>query len=90
MITIQYLENYCIPGKDYSEDAFFLDTNYLIAFINSSHPHHHSTVIHTMFLIQQKARLYINETVLSEAIDVLARGFYAEDKYQEIHSSPIK
>jgi predicted nucleic acid-binding protein len=74
MMTIQYLEEYCISGKDYSEDAFFMDTNYLIAFIDSSHPYHLSTVIHTIYLLQQKARLYISETVLSEAVDVLAWG----------------
>ena len=82
-MNITYLEDYCIPGKDYSEDAFFLDTNYLIAFINPSHPFHLSTVIHTMFLIQQRARLYINDIVLSEAVDVLARGVYTEEKFHE-------
>lgn len=77
-MTFHYLEDYCILGKNYSEDAFFLDTNYLLAFITPTHPHHLSTIIHTIFLLQQKTKLYINETVLSEAVDVLARGFYTE------------
>lgn len=81
-MTIHYLEDYCIPGKDYSADAFFLDTNYLIAFINSSHPHHLSNVIHTLYLLQQKAKLYISETVLSEAVDVLARGIYTDEQFR--------
>lgn len=81
-MTTYYLEDYCIPGKDYSADAFFLDTNYLIAFITPSHPHHLSTVIHTLYLLQQKAKLYISETVLSEAVDVLARGIYTEERFR--------
>ncbi|MFC7786465.1 MULTISPECIES: PIN domain-containing protein [unclassified Rossellomorea] len=60
-----------------------MDTNYLIAFIDSSHPHHLSTVIHTIYLLQQKARLYISETVLSEAVDVLARGIYTEEQFHK-------
>jgi hypothetical protein len=35
-MIIHYLEDYCIPGKYYSKDALY--TNYLIAFISSSHP----------------------------------------------------
>jgi predicted nucleic acid-binding protein len=86
-MTIEYLEDYCIPGKDYSEDAFFMDTNYLIAFLTPSHSRHISSVIHTMYLIQQQAKLYINEIVLSEAIDVLARGTYTEEQYSKWRNS---
>ncbi|MCC3358757.1 type II toxin-antitoxin system VapC family toxin [Bacillus sp. REN16] len=82
-MNIKYLEEYCVPGNNYNGDAFFIDTNYLIAFINSKHPFHISTVIHTLFLLQKEARLYVSETVLSEAIDVLARGIYTELKFQE-------
>lgn len=82
-MTIQYLEKYCIAGKDYSGDAFFIDTNYLIAFMNTEHTYHLTTLIHTVFLLKQNAKLYISETVLSEAIDVLARGLYTEEKFKE-------
>lgn len=82
-MTIHYLEEYCIAGKDYSGDAFFIDTNYLIAFVNTEHPYHLTTLIHTIFLLKQNAKLYISETVLSEAIDVLARGLYTEEKFKE-------
>ncbi|RDI37253.1 PIN domain-containing protein [Falsibacillus pallidus] len=82
-MTIHYLEDYCVPGRDYSEDAFFMDTNYLIAFINPSHSYHLSTVIHTLYLIQQKAKLFINEIFLSEAVDVLARGIYTEEQFED-------
>ncbi|WP_010200126.1 type II toxin-antitoxin system VapC family toxin [Bacillus sp. m3-13] len=86
-MTFHYLEDYCIFGKDYSEDAFFLDTNYLLAFTTPAHPHHLSTIIHTTFLLQQKAKLFINETVLSEALDVLARGYYTEEQFELWKSS---
>ncbi|MGD6776368.1 PIN domain-containing protein [Sutcliffiella horikoshii] len=86
-MTFHYLEDYCILGKDYSEDAFLLDTNYLLAFTTPVHPHHLSTIIHTIFLIQQKAKIYINEIVLSETVDVLARGFYTEEQFQLWKSS---
>ncbi|MEC1984221.1 type II toxin-antitoxin system VapC family toxin [Bacillus cereus] len=82
-MNIKYLEEYCVPGNNYNGDSFFIDTNYLIAFINSKHHFHISTVIHTLFLLHKGARLYISETVLSEAIDVLARGIYTEQKFQE-------
>ncbi|MFD2618710.1 hypothetical protein [Terrilactibacillus laevilacticus] len=50
-MNIQCLEEYCIARKDCSGDAFFIDTNYLIAFVNTTHPYHISTVIHTIFLL---------------------------------------
>lgn len=78
---VYYLEDYCITGEDFSGDAFFIDTNFLLAFINDKHPNHISTVIHTIFLLIKNAKLYISETVLSEAIDVLARTYYTDDKF---------
>ncbi len=73
-----YFEEICIARGVTSGDAFFLDTNALIAFVDATHPYHLSTIVHVCYLIQQGAKLFISEVVVSEALNTLAKILYAK------------
>lgn len=63
-------------------DAFFLDTNVLIAFLSPADPHHSPCTALLSYLSFKKAKMYVNEIVLSEALHALARALYAESEFE--------
>lgn len=68
-----------------SHDAFILDTNVVLAYINKESPKHLAVFHFLNYLVSNDQDLYVTETVVHEAIHVLARYFYAQDKVQQQH-----
>lgn len=72
-------------------DAFFLDTNILVAYFYETHRKHLPCFSLISYLLKNDVILCVSEVVVVELINSLARTLYIADKYDEhvnIHGEP--
>lgn len=62
------------------DDAFFVDTNFIIATIDQENGRHEACYHFLSFLLKNKTKLFICETVLTEAMHALGRMIYIENE----------
>lgn len=62
-------------------DAFFLDTNFIIACCDKYHKYHKSCSAFYLHLIFNESTLYISEIVIMETLHIMARALYADEQY---------
>jgi predicted nucleic acid-binding protein len=63
-------------------DAFFLDTNTIIAYLYENNERHLACYNFITYLIKNDIMIYVNETVVGEVINSLARILYIDDQFE--------
>ena len=68
-----------LPLKS-EEDAFFVDTNVLVAYFHEGHKKHRPCFLFLTYLIKNEIMLCTSEIVIVELINSLARVLYIDDR----------
>ncbi|SMF73921.1 Predicted nucleic acid-binding protein, contains PIN domain [Paenibacillus uliginis N3/975] len=72
-------------------DAFFLDTNILVAYMYEKHEKHVPCFMLLSYLVKNEVVLCTSEIVIAELINSLARVLYIDNKVTEhLHANPTE
>lgn len=80
-MTVKLLESGIVISEN---DAFFVDTNTIISSIYRKDRYHEASFVFMTYLQFKNANLYINEVVVSEALNTLARLYYVDDELEDV------
>lgn len=73
--------NSIVPIKE--DDAFFLDTNIIVAYLYEKDPKHLPIYCLITYLLKEDVMMCFSETVFVESLNTLARLLYIDDQYNQ-------
>lgn len=79
-MTVKLMESGIVISEN---DAFFVDTNTIISSIYPKDRFHEASFVFISYLQYKNATLCINEIVVSEALNTLARLYFLDDELED-------